>query len=213
VARLDVISPGLIIEGDDKSVAEKAQSILEISSSLFFENDYNSVGIRAIAHAAGVRGASIYHYFSSKEEILFLIVKEVTSDFIDSSPLVYDEESDFRKVLRMLVSKHIFYFWEHRIALAIGYREMHNLTLEHKKIVQGYRLEYQHSVQRFVSDGVVAGAFQCKDPNLTGVALLDLINGVNDWFRPNGRLSIEQIADQYCDLSQQMLGAQNANDK
>jgi len=205
-------SQDLVIAIDDESVADKAQEILKVSSGLFFENDYNSVGIRAIASAAGVRGASIYHYFSSKEEILFLIVKEVTSDFIYSEPLVYDYESDFQRLLKLLISKHIFYFWEHRQALSIGYREMHNLTPKHQRIVHGYRLEYQHSVQRFIAAGKDAKVFRCEDAQIAGIALLDIVNGVNDWFRPNGRLSIQQIAEQYGDLSLRMLGVRNAND-
>jgi AcrR family transcriptional regulator len=204
-------SSSAIIAFDDGHavLAEKANEILKVATELFYERDFNSVGMRLIASESGVRGASLYHYFESKEQMLFAIVLEVTRDFITDHLPSTDVKSDFEKQMQTLVEQHISYFWEFRHALSVGYREMHNLTIDHQEVVQKYRLQYQHGIQKFIKAGKDAGVFHCEDHQLAGLAILDLVNSVNEWFRPTGRLSIEQLAKKYGQLALQMLGVQN----
>ena len=204
-------SSSAIIAFDDGHtvLAEKANEILKVATELFYERDFNSVGMRLIASESGVRGASLYHYFESKEQMLFAIVLEVTRDFITDHLPSTDVKSDFEKQMQTLIEQHISYFWEYRHALSVGYREMHNLTIDHQEVVQKYRLQYQHGIQKFIKAGKDAGVFHCEDHRLAGLAILDLVNSVNEWFRPTGRLSIEQLAKKYGQLALQMLGVQN----
>lgn len=190
-------------------LAEKANEILKVATELFYERDFNSVGMRLIASESGVRGASLYHYFESKEQMLFAIVLEVTRDFITDHLPSTDVKSDFERQMQTLVEQHISYFWEHRHALSVGYREMHNLTIDHQEVVQRYRIQYQHGIQKFIKAGKDAGVFHCEDHRLAGLAILDMVNSVNEWFRPTGRLSTEQLAKKYGQLALQMLGVKN----
>jgi len=199
----------IAFDGGYAVLAEKANEILKVATELFYERDFNSVGMRLIASESGVRGASLYHYFESKEQMLFAIVLEVTRDFIADHLPSTDVKSDFEKQMQTLVEQHISYFWEYRHALSVGYREMHNLTIDHQEVVQKYRLQYQHGIQKFIKAGKDAGVFHCEDHRLAGLAILDLVNSVNEWFRPSGRLSIEQLAKKYGQLALQMLGVQN----
>jgi AcrR family transcriptional regulator len=203
-------SPEAGEEIENQILSDKAVEILEVATELFFERDFNSVGMRSIASESGVRGSSLYHYFSSKEEMLFSIVLEVTRDFISDHLPLLELSENFESQLMTLVEQHVTYFWEHRHALSVGYREMHNLTSEHQLVVQSYRLQYQHSIQRFIEAGKSAGVFHCEDAHIAGLALLDMVNSVNEWFRPTGRLSVEQLAKKYGVLALQLLGARNA---
>ena len=204
-------SSSAIIASDEGQtvLTEKANEILKVATELFYERDFNSVGMRLIASESGVRGASLYHYFESKEQMLFAIVLEVTRDFITDHLPSTDVKSDFERQVQTLVEQHISYFWEHRHALSVGYREMHNLTIDHQEVVQKYRLQYQHGIQKFIKAGKDAGVFHCEDHRIAGLAILDMVNSVNEWFRPTGRLSTEQLAKKYGQLALQMLGVQN----
>lgn len=187
--------------------SDRKTEILEVAARLFYERDYNSVGMRLIAQEAGVRGASLYHHFHSKEEMLYEIILEVTSDFITDRLQILEIEDDFSRRLGDLVEQHILYFWEHRVGLQVGFREMHNLAPQHYAEVHKQRLRYQHRIQEYIEAGKKAGAFTCEDPRLAGMALLDMVNGINDWFVPDRPLSIEQLAKKYRQLVLASLGA------
>jgi TetR/AcrR family transcriptional regulator, cholesterol catabolism regulator len=193
--------------------AGRGGEILAIASRLFYENDYHSVGMRMIADTAGVRGATLYHHFGSKEDMLFEIVLEVTRDFIDDRLTILDGTGTHVMRLRKLLEDHVEYFWEHRYGMAVALREIRNLTPEHATEVRAHRLRYQHAIQDFIAAGVAASEFHCDDPKLVGVALLDMVNGIDDWFDPAGRLSLTELAVQYSALIvHQLLGAAAATE-
>lgn len=186
----------------------RADEIREIAARLFYHQSYNAVGMRMIAEAAGVRPASLYHHFTSKEELLYDIVLEVTKDFIDDHLPLLDADGDPPARLARLVELHIEYFWRHRYAMSVGLREIRNLTDEHYAEIREVRLRYQHGIQRFIADGVASGHFRCDDPQLTGLALLDMMNGVNGWFSEGGRYSIQSLSRSYARLVvRHLLGA------
>jgi AcrR family transcriptional regulator len=185
----------------------RATEILRVAARMFYERDYSSVGMRTIADAAGVRGASLYHHFRSKEEMLYCIVLEVTRDYIDDAVRLLDVEDSHAERIGDLFEGHILYFWEHRHALTVGFRDMHNLTPEHYAEVREHRLAYQRRIQDFIQSGVTAGAFSTAEPRLTALALLDMVNGINDWFRVDHPLTIEQVARQYRHIILATLGA------
>jgi AcrR family transcriptional regulator len=185
---------------DTSRPASRSDEIRRIAAELFYRQSYNAVGMRTIAEAAGVRPASIYHHFASKEELLFDIVLEVTRDFIDDHLPLLDGDGEPTERLARLVELHIQYFWEHRYAMSVGLREIRNLSPDHFAEVRDVRLRYQHGIQRFIADGVAAGHFHCDDPQLAGLAMLDMMSGVNGWFDENGRYSIEELARNYARL-------------
>jgi hypothetical protein len=51
-----------------------------------------------------------------------------------------------------------------------------------------------------LTEGVNAKLFKCDNPALITRALLGQLNWTITWYRPDGPLTIEQIADQYSDL-------------
>lgn len=186
--------------------SDRANEILKVAADLFYEQDYHSVGMRLIAERAGVRSASLYHHFSSKEEMLYSIILEVTRDFIADRLTILEIEDDFAQRLGDLVEEHILYFWEHRVALQVGFREMHNLAPAHHAEVHRHRLNYQRRIQDYITAGKQADVFMCEDPRLSGMALLDTLNGINDWFVPGRPLTIEQLAKKYRTIILASLG-------
>jgi hypothetical protein len=54
---------------------------------------------------------------------------------------------------------------------------------------------------------VAAGQFHVPDAKLAGIAILDLLKGVDAWMREPGRLSRRQVADTYSVLTLQLMGA------
>ena len=77
---MDYVSLELTNEGEIMEKTTK-QRILEVSLTLFSKNGYEGVSIREIAAAVGIKGASIYNHFKSKEDICQGIFKEMTKRY------------------------------------------------------------------------------------------------------------------------------------
>jgi AcrR family transcriptional regulator len=200
-------------------VARRADEIVDIASRLFYERGYQSVSTRALAQAAGIQGGSLYHHFSSKEEILYRIVQYGSGEFF--AGLLPHLEADgtveppgdtpdppgYRDRLDRFVRAYITDAQPRRYAIAVLFRDMAHLSPDHFVELQAVRRHFQQAVQRFLADGVAAGEFRVPDAKLAGIAILDLLKGVDAWMREPGRLGRRQVADTYSVLVLQLMGA------
>jgi Tetracyclin repressor-like, C-terminal domain len=100
---------------------------------------------------------------------------------------------------------HVLHIGANRDAWWVAARELRALSPEELDRVQVYRRRYQHRIAQHLADGARAGELDCDDPRLTSLALLDMINGLNEWFDPAGRLTIEEIAERCSELAVRQL--------
>ena len=181
------------------------ETILAAATTQFARHGYNAVGLRAIADAVGVQPASVYHHFAGKEDLLYAITAKVTKDFVMTQLPLLDGDGLARDLLGQLVRTHIVYFWEHRDAMAVALNELDNLSPDHHAEVQSYRRRYQNGIRDLISTGVGRNEFHTAEPRLVTLAILDMVHGINRWFREDLDLSIEELADRYAYMILQLL--------
>lgn len=190
-------------------VARRADEIVDIAARLFYERGYQSVSTRALAQAAGIQGGSLYHHFTSKEEILYRIVQYGSGEFFAGLlPLLDEPGSSYTDRLARFVRGYITDAQHRRDAIAVLFRDMAHLSPDHFNELQAVRRHFQQAVQRFLNAGVDAGEFHVPDAKVAGIAVLDLLKGVDAWMREPGRLGRRQVADTYAVLILQLMGAQ-----
>ena len=189
-------------------VTRRADEIVDIAARLFYERGYQSVSTRALAQAAGIQGGSLYHHFTSKEEILYRIVQYGSGEFFAGLLPILDEvDRPYAERLAHFVRGYITDAQHRRYAIAVLFRDMAHLSPDHFNELQAVRRRFQQAVQRFLHAGVEAGEFAVPDAKVAGIAVLDLLKGVDAWMREPGRLGRRQVADTYAVLILQLMGA------
>lgn len=191
-----VMNPG---RSEARGGGRKAE-LVALASRMFRQHGYHGVGMRALADAAGMQAASLYHHFRNKEELLLQTIFVVDRDLIVEQMPLLDGQGTHAERLARLVRAHVTHLGANRDAWWVAGRELRALSPDRLEAVQGYRREYQHRIARHLTEGVEAGEFDCPDPRLATLAILDLINGPNEWFDPSGRLTIDEIAERYADM-------------
>jgi len=81
---------------------ERRENILQIAHAAFLEDGYAATSMSSIAAKVGGSKATLYNYFSSKEELFSAVIAERCRDFQE---MLYDvdlESQDFRKALTFL---------------------------------------------------------------------------------------------------------------
>src|SRR5439155_757767 len=135
---------------------------------------YQSVSTRSLAQAAGIQGGSLYHHFASKEEILYRIVQYGSGEFFAGLlPHLQTEDAPYPERLERFVRAYITGALQRRHAIAVLFRDMAQLAPDHFAELGAVRRNFQQRVQRFLADGVAAGAFAVPDAKLAGIAVLD----------------------------------------
>lgn len=173
----------------------RRREIAAVAARLFYEQGYDAVGMRAVAAAVGIRVASLYHHFPSKSLLLDEIVTDVSTAFIETRlPALLDPGRPVAPRIRSLLVDHIGYFWEHRIERTVGVRDLQRLPPARAEAVQEARRRYQRALGEVIAEGVADGSLRTADPFLAATAALAVVNGVNDWYKPGGLRSLEEVA-------------------
>jgi AcrR family transcriptional regulator len=189
------------------------QLILERSASLFYRKGYRSTSMRDIARACHFEPANIYHYFSSKEQILYDIFWEAADHTISAiASLESDSRMDPAERLRCFVKRH----FETPVPGAKPYymmfdMELKNLSPTHRHRIIEMRDEYDRILRKIIQDGLDDGTFVTADVKLAGYAIASMIVRSRLWFSPKGRLSAEEVANFMCAFTSNALGKSTKN--
>lgn len=178
----------------------RREEIVTAAAGIFATNGYSNVGMRDIADAVGVRGASLYHHFSSKEEILFEICLTVTREPVEENLPLLDAAGTPSERLANVVRVHIRHLRRRRVEHLVGLHEQACLTEEHRAEIDGYRQYYNHRVRDVLTAGVRSGEFREMNAKLVALGMLDMLNGISGWVRGDSDEDVEDVIEAYLRL-------------
>jgi AcrR family transcriptional regulator len=184
------------------------EEILQRASQLFYERGYGATSIRDIADAVGISSSTMYHHFANKQDVLYAIVSRFMSDFVDATvPVLRDEALSPAERIRRVIRLHIEISDERRPELLIGNPIRYALDLTQREHAIALQTAYHDAVRDTIAEGCRAGDFQVTDVSITTMAVLDMLNGIREWFAPTGRLNRAELIERYTGLVFTMLGA------
>ncbi len=176
------------------------EGIVAAAAELFARDGYHAVGMRDIAEALGIRGASLYHHYSSKEEILFAVCRTVTAEPVAQNLPLLDAEGSPTSRLSALIRAHLRHLAARRVEYLVGLHELSALTPEHRASVHDHRRYYHRRVRDVIVAGTRSGEFSVPDAGLAALALLDTLNGIAGWYRAEGTRTLDKVAEGYVTL-------------
>jgi AcrR family transcriptional regulator len=182
----------------DRVPEPRADDILSRAATLFSERGYHAVGIRDLADAVGLSTSTLYHYYATKQDILFAVISRFLGEF--TTRLVAglrDAELPPRERLERAVAEHVELTVTRSEELLVGSPVLNALREEQRTRIASMRREYRDTVRDVIAEGVAAGEFQVADPLLTAMAMLDMLDGIRSWYHLDGPLSLPAVTALY----------------
>ncbi|HTX07786.1 MAG TPA: TetR family transcriptional regulator [Solirubrobacteraceae bacterium] len=181
---------------------ETRQAIIDSALRLFGAQGYAATSVQEITDAAGVTKGAFYHHFESKEDLLRLIHDEFLDYQLAILKVALDRETDpdtrLRDLLRALLESTARYMAN----VTIFYQERRHLTGARFKAIKRKRDEFDRLFRDVIQRGVQEGVFRDDlDSRIVGLGILGMCAWVHQWYRPDGRLSAEQIADIFSEMA------------
>ncbi len=175
---------------------------------LFARLGYHATSMRAIAAAAGVRPAAIYHWYPSKEAILV----ELQDDFMARLEAKVDGAvaGQSRPALRLAaaVREHVVFHGRHQRWAFATDSEIRALGEPARAALIAKRDAYQARFTAMIRDGSRDGELRTSEARVATYAILLQCTGVDLWFDPEGPLSLEEVAELHVEL---VLGSLRAS--
>lgn len=174
--------------------------IFKEAARLFREKGYNGSTLRDLASRAGVQGGSIYHHYSSKQEILFMIMEWTMTMLIDKVRQAIDGETRPLEKLRRAIQAHIEFHTVDTDETYVADSELRSLEPANYEKIVALRDSYEAIFRTIMEEGIAREELQIGDVSLTAKALLQMCTGISAWYRPGGEKAIGEIAGHYIDL-------------
>jgi AcrR family transcriptional regulator len=185
----------------------RRREIDDVASELFHANGYAATSVRDIARALDIQGASLYAHVASKEDVLWSIVDGAATAFeAKADEAIADTAtSDPVERLAALVEAHVDVVTADPERASVFVTEWRHLSADRREAIAQRRDAYEARFRAVIEDGTAVGAFRPTDTALAATFILTALNGIATWYRPDGRLSADRIADHYVDLALRSL--------
>jgi len=174
--------------------------ILEAAAQVFRHKGFHGASMQDIANAVNLQKPSLYHHVSSKQEILLELLDRALELLLERISPISAQNIPADERLRQMIYEYLQILAENTDLSSV-------LLFEHRSLESKQHARHVPNRDRFealwrgvLSDGVRSRKFVCEDVSVATRAILGILNWTITWYRPNGDLTIKQIADQYANL-------------
>jgi AcrR family transcriptional regulator len=177
-----------------KSESQIGKKVLAKARVIFGRKGYSETTIKDISIAYGCEPANIYNYFPSKEAILFAVLYEETQSLVSKIRFLKDDNAHPVEQIKTIFKVHgEVALGEMKPGKLIYDTELMRLSKEHQNKIIELRDEYDVILRSIIKRGINMGVFKDADISITSYAIASTIMRLRVWYKPNGRLTKNEI--------------------
>jgi AcrR family transcriptional regulator len=171
----------------------RKEEIVSTASQLFKEKGYNAVSMRDIAHAMGIKAASLYNHIEGKQEILSTLILEVATEFTNGMNTVLKEDSTPLQKIQKIIELHIDITVNYSEGLAALNNDWMHLENEDLEAFVKMREDYEENFRKIIKQGIDIGELKPRHPEVILFAMLSTLRTLYLWFQKRGKLDVNVL--------------------
>jgi AcrR family transcriptional regulator len=192
------------------------ETLRDVARREFVASGFHAVSIRDLAREAGLSLSALYHYHSSKQELLY----GVLDDAIDKFHAILrrrmdgvDTKADPVVWFLVLVHSTVEYRAVCPEESLLFIREQRNLESPYAERLTVRRNEVGALYTAAIEAGVEAGVFTTPYPVDARRAILAMLNAIPNWYRASGGIDVETLVARYQRLALVILEYRGSPDE
>lgn len=183
---------------------QRRNEILATSASLFKERGHQGVNLGDIASALGTDRASLYYYFSSRDELFREIVRSSIEVNVSQAEFVAQSQGSAPEKIRALLTSLMKSYEENYPFLYVFIQEDLNRITDDSSWsdeVKELSHRYDEAVVGIIQQGIDEGTLAPVAPaRIIAFGLIGMINWTHRWFRPGGKTDASSISSAFSDI-------------
>lgn len=179
----------------------RAPQIIEAAARIFAERGFHGATTQDIADVLGIRQASLYYYFSSKEAALELVCLKGVEGFFEAAKIIAARPESARKRLTSLINSHLSPLVDRADFVKVFLNERQHLPGESRRRIGRWSRGLERIFEDVIKEGAAKGEFRSDlDPRMATLAILGMCNAASSWHRKEGA-NVAQVAVQFARLA------------
>lgn len=181
--------------GRPTGVNERIRLIVDAAARRFQAQGFHGTSMQDIAEDVGITKAALYHYFDSKERMLFMVHDAFVSTMLDAAEEFIADHGDPEEQLAFFIRSIFDTVVEYQPYVKAFFRDYGVLTEDLYAEIRVKRDRYEGLVENCLVEGVRSGVFAADlDPRLGALFLFGACNWSYQWIRPDGPNTAEELA-------------------
>jgi AcrR family transcriptional regulator len=177
------------------------ERLLHVATRLFARHGFEGTSVQDIVDAAGVTKGAMYHYYGSKDDLLYEVYHQVLTMQTSHLEEIAAGPGSPEERLRAAAADVIATSLENLDDMIVFFRSLHMLPEDKQSQVRAERRIYSEKFKALVQDGVEAGMFRADiAPDIVVHYFLSVVNQLGSWYKPGGALSPEQVGEKFTEL-------------
>jgi TetR/AcrR family transcriptional regulator, cholesterol catabolism regulator len=182
-------------------VLRRADEIIDAAARMFAERGYHGTSTQAIADVLGMRQASLYYYFPSKEAALEVVCLRGTDGFVEGAEAVVESTGEPLDKLARLIAAHLAPIETRHDYVKVFINERRYLPAASRRRLgrKTRRIErcFEHVILAGIADGSIR---RDTDARLAMLAVLGMCNAVINWRAVDQGRDMQRIAAGFATL-------------
>jgi len=168
---------------EDSRFNRRLTEILAHATGVFCEKGYEGASMRDLSRASGMSLAGLYHYFGSKERLLYLIQKHTFSTIIRELKRRLKATTDPATRIRIFIQNHLEYFVANQSGLKVLAHEDEALKNGFNSEIAAIKREYYRTCLGLMEDLKRKHKLDFNS-RIAVMSLFGMINWIYTWYRP-----------------------------
>ncbi|MFC0524976.1 TetR/AcrR family transcriptional regulator [Pontibacillus salicampi] len=195
-------------------MAELKERIMDSALELFERHGYHGVSVNQIVHHCNASKGGFYHYFHSKDELLYVIHDTFITYVLDKANQAKEKYDTPTEQLQAIVHSFVRVFDLYKSHISVFYQESTYLKPDYEEQIKKKRDQFKQNIFEVVQEGQEQGEFRAElPPKIAGMAILGMVNWTYKWYRKNGEKSIDDISTIFVDIILHFLLTNEAMEK
>ncbi len=183
----------------DSRYESQMERLLDHAASIFCDKGYEGASMRDLSRACGMSLAGLYHYFSSKEELLYLIQKHAFRTIINQVKERLTASNDPEQRVRIFIESHLEYFLANKEAMKVLTHEDETLKNGRGAEIRAIKREYYRICFDLLEDLKHAQGLEFSG-RLAVLSLFGMINWIYTWHNPRSDAGARALAREMGDI-------------
>lgn len=172
---------------------DKRAFIIKVATDLFATKGFEATSVRKIAADSGLSVPGMFHYFSTKEEILYEIMFNFIEDGYTKVTEIINSEVDPAKKLELLCDYYVQKYTTRQDELVILSFEGKSLTPEHQKQFVKKQRNVVKAIGKFFNELIRQNKVKSINPTVLTFLFYGMVHWTSTWYNKKGEVSPEKL--------------------
>ena len=179
---------------------QRQKQLYDAAARLFAAQGYHATSLRELAEALGLNKSSLYHYFDSKQELLYQLLDDYISEALAEIQSLCSGERDPEEKLADFMRYYTRFYARDLDRLALLVNEVDNLEPRLRKVLEKKERRYLAALTDIFEQLREQGRLKQVPSTVAAFAFFGMVHYSFRWYRLRGKVSPEELSEMFWEI-------------